>query len=252
MRRKGELRALVVIASPNNLADYQLQSINVDEEIKRSSDSLENIPLISLPIKEKNENATLKNIIRYLRGGSKVLDPNILYLVCHGTLVEGESWLFLEDENGGVKRISGSDFVTQINELRNRPSLIILGSCESAGTTTGNALTALGPRLAEAGIPAVLAMQGKISMKTLNEFMPTFFNTLQQFGEVDHAVAVARANIRDYYDHWMPTLFMRLKSGRIWYSPGFSQEEKGFYTWKSSYFIYKAEDLYGHRRPWIS
>src|SRR6185503_1193131 len=32
-------------------------------------------------------------------------------------------------------------------------------------------------------------------------------------------------------DAWMPVLFMRLKSGRIWYVPGFGDDRKGFEKW---------------------
>ena len=36
-------------------------------------------------------------------------------------------------------------------------------------------LAALGPRLAEAGIPAVIAMQGNVLQRTIATFMPVFF-----------------------------------------------------------------------------
>jgi hypothetical protein len=120
-----------------------------------------------------------------------------------------------------------------LNELETRPRLLVLASCESAGGQTGGALTALGPRLAEAGIPAVLAMQGKISMQTVAELMPLFFKELQRDGQVDRALAVARGAVRQQPDHWMPALFMRLKSGRIWYVPGFGDEQNEFEKWAS-------------------
>ena len=41
-------------------------------------------------------------------------------------------------------------------------------------------------------------------------------------GQIDRAVAVARGEVRDRPDCWMPALFMRLKSGRLWYLPGFA------------------------------
>jgi hypothetical protein len=87
--------------------------------------------------------------------------------------------------------------------------------------------------LAEAGIPAVLAMQSKISMETIAGFMPVFFGELQDHGYIDRAVAVARGAVRQRPDHWMPALFMRLKSGRIWYVPGFGEEEDEFEKWQS-------------------
>jgi hypothetical protein len=85
--------------------------------------------------------------------------------------------------------------------------------------------------LAEAGIPAVLAMQGSISMQTISEFMPVFFQQLQRDGQIDRAMAVARGAVRGRLDSWMPALFMRLKSGRIWYIPGFGDDRKGFEKW---------------------
>jgi hypothetical protein len=72
-------------------------------------------------------------------------------------------------------------------------------------------------------IPAVLAMQGKVSMQTIAEFMPVFFQELQKDGMIDRALTVARGVVRSRPDYWMPVLFMRLKSGRIWYVPGFGE-----------------------------
>jgi len=122
--------------------------------------------------------------------------------------------------------------VTRLHELAQRPRLIVLASCQSAGSPTqGNALAALGPRLAQAGIPAVIAMQGNVSLQTVAELMPLFFSELQRDGQVDRALAVARGAVRQRSDYWMPALFMRLKTGRIWYVPGFGGERGGFEKW---------------------
>jgi hypothetical protein len=113
----------------------------------------------------------------------------------------------------------------------------VLASCQSGGpgnephTTDDGTLAALGPRLAEAGIPAVLAMQGRVSMQTIAELMPVFFRELQRDGQIDHALSVARGMVRERPDHWMPVLFMRLKSGRIWYIPGFGDGSQSFEKW---------------------
>ena len=95
---------------------------------------------------------------------------------------------------------------------------MVLASCQSAGsgadarTDDDGALAALGPRLAEeAGIPAVVAMQGNVFMTTVARFMPTFFAELQRDGQIDRAMAVARGAVRDAPDWWAPTLFMRLR-----------------------------------------
>ena len=152
---------------------------------------------------------------------------DILYLVCHGTLSNDEPYLWLEDEDGKAAITPGQDLVTRLHALDQRPRLVVLASCQSAGSPTqGDALTALGPRLVQAGIPAVLAMQGNISLQTLAGFMPVFFKQIQQEGLVDQAAAVARSAVQDRPDHWMPALFMRLKSGlhlvctRLWERAG--------------------------------
>ncbi|MCP4285190.1 MAG: CHAT domain-containing protein, partial [Gammaproteobacteria bacterium] len=122
-------------------------------------------------------------------------------------------------------------------ELEQRPRLVVLASCQSAGTgaeargADEGALAALGPRLAEAGIPAVIAMQGNVTIKTVEEFMPVFFQELQRDGQIDRAMATARGTVRERPDWWMPVLFMRLKSGRIWYAPGFAEEQRGLEKW---------------------
>ena len=111
---------------------------------------------------------------------------------------------------------------------------MVLASCQSAGlggdarSNDAGVLAALGPRLAEAGVPAVLAMQGDISMETVSRFMPTFFHELQRDGQIDRAMAAARGAIRDRHDWWAPALFMRLRSGRIWYVSGLGRAGEPF------------------------
>ena len=198
-------------------------------ELARARDGLGGIPVTALPDSGGNRRASVNNLLALLRE----TEYDILYLVCHGALVKSEPWVWLEDDQGKVAHTSGSELVTALSELTMRPRLLVLASCESAGASAGDALAALGPRLAEAGIPAVLAMQGKISVETVAQFMPVFFHELQRDGQIDRALAVARGAVRKRHDHWMPALFMRLKSGRIWYVPGFADEQEDFDKWSS-------------------
>ena len=229
LNAQGEMRALVVVANPSDLGDYNLAEVDVASEIERAKAGLGEIPVAELPGAEGAQRATVNNLIDRLRSG----DHDILYLVCHGALVKEEAWLWLEDEAGKAARLSGKELVLRIKELQQRPRLVVLASCESAGDGSGRAMAALGPRLAEAGIPAVLAMQGKISMQTVTEFMPVFFGELARDGHIDRAVAAARGAVRGRPDYWMPALFMRLKSGRIWYIPGFGDDQDAFEKWQS-------------------
>ena len=227
LRPQGKLNALTAIANPSDLADYNLAPVDVEGELSRAKGALGEIPLTPLPGEDGSQHATLDNMVASLRE----VEYDILYLVCHGALVKDEPWLWLEDDQGKVARTSGQELVTRLKELTQRPRLVVLASCQSAGKSAGDALAALGPSLAEAGIPAVIAMQGNISMQTVAEFMPVFFEELQRDGQIDRALAVARGAVRHRPDFWMPALFMRLKSGRIWYVPGFSDDRQGFEKW---------------------
>jgi hypothetical protein len=236
-RSKGELRALVAIANPTNISDYgTLKPVNSVGELARAKTALGNDIRVEVLVDHK---ATLKNIVARLRDGF-----DILYLVCHGTLKKG-SWLWLEadDESGTAARVSGNEFATRVRELAQRPYLAVMASCESAGLGGGEARTAdndgvlasLGPSLAEAGVAAVVAMNGSVTMKTVEEFMPIFFSELRTNGHLDRAMAIARGTVRERQDYWMPVLFSRLRSGRIWYESGFrlSKTEKAFDKWKA-------------------
>ena len=222
LRPQAALRALVVIANPTDLGSYQpggqpLAALDVANELAQAKKGLGNIPVTALA---SNSSATLNNLGTHLRSGYDILN-----LICHGALVQGEPWLWLEDASGRTHRVAGSEFVTRLQELQQCPRLVVLASCQSAGV-----VAALGPRLAEAGVPAVLAMQGNVTMQTVDQFMPVFFQELQRDGQLDRAIAVARGAVRERPDWWMPVLFMRLKSGRIWYAPGF-QEQEGLKKW---------------------
>ena len=121
------------------------------------------------------------------------------------------------DEDGHGAPCSGANWSAGCATSR-LPRLVFLASCQSAGpVTTGGARTPArwprsGPRLAEAGVPAVVAMQGNIAMITAAG-SPRPSSELHEDGRVDRATAVARAAVRERPDRWVPVLFIRLKSG---------------------------------------
>lgn len=218
LRPKGDLKALVMIAAPQGLAEYKLADVDRNGEIERAKESLGAIPMTFLPAKP-DEHATLNQLVEKLRDGY-----DILYIAAHGTLTNAsEPLLWLENDEGKAERVLASQLAVRINELMNQPRLVVLASCQSAGKGAGNTLQAIGPRLSQAGIPAVIAMQGNVSMASIKNLMPLFFSELNRDGQIDRALAVARGSIRDAQDFWMPVLFMRLRSGKIWYVPGLGE-----------------------------
>ncbi|HYN87451.1 MAG TPA: CHAT domain-containing protein, partial [Ardenticatenaceae bacterium] len=230
LRAQRDLRALVVIANPANLRNYGLAPLDVGAELARARAGLGTMAHSALA---SGGSATLDNLVAAARDGI-----DVLYLVCHGTLQAGEAWLWLEDEQGALARVAGSEVATRLTELPDQPRLVVLASCHSAGSGAEarpgdeGALAAAGPRLAETGIPAVVAMQGSVTIETVAAFMPIFFKELQRDGRIDRAMAVARGVVRERADWWMPVLFSRLKKVRIWYVPGFAGKEP-FKQWKA-------------------
>ncbi len=188
---------------------------------------------------------------------------DILYLVCHGALLpddpdeEGSPerpYLILESAEGPYDRTDAGLLVDYIGNLppEKSPRLVVLASCQSGGqgkvpdtqkdpaeideeerSYDRGALAAVGPRLVDAGVPAVLAMQDNVTMETVRQFMPTFFTTLLQgAGQVDQAMAVARNRISQRLDWWVPVLYLRLRGGQLWYDPGFASAENAEFLWK--------------------
>ncbi len=222
LRPQSALRALVVVSNPSDLeSKFRLAPVDVAGEVARARAGMGEAIKVTTLASDGTTRASLDAMITVLRD-----TYDILYIVAHGALTpKGKAILFLEGSNGETAPTDGLDLVARLGELRERPRMIILASCESAAIpnfSEGGPLNALGPRLARAGIPAVIAMQGKVSMRTIERFMPVFFQELRKDGMVDRAMAVARGMVRDATDYWMPVLYMRLRNGQIWYVPSFS------------------------------
>lgn len=86
-RPKAELHALVVIASPTDVESdgpggRRLAALNVPAELARAKAGLEGIACAELA---SGGAATLDGLVTHLRDGC-----DVLYLVCHGALIEGE------------------------------------------------------------------------------------------------------------------------------------------------------------------
>ncbi len=242
LRPKEQLRALVVVSAPTDLADWGLDEVDATGELQRAQEALKSMDQIDVLAAAPlgSERVTGKNLLKYLQKGY-----DIIHLVCHGKLdwvnrkdqSKGKRpFLWLEQEDGTAERVDGETLVGVITNLdvNMRPRLITLVSCQSGGTgLTGDegVFSALGPRLAEVGIPAVVAMQANVSMLTMNQFLPPFYAKLAATGRVDQAMADGRALVADKHDWWAPVLFLRLRGGVLWYQAGVADPSKAFQFW---------------------
>lgn len=226
-RPRAQVRALLAIAAPTDLGVYRLAPIVATAEAQRVSQALAGVTITHLRASSA-ERATLDALHDALTG----TPYDILYLVAHGALDDGLPVLFLEDAQGKVERVAGERLVTLIAGLHERrPRLVVLASCESAGDGYAATLAALGPALARAGVPAVLAMQGQFTMATNARFAPALFRELLAHGAIDRAVNAARLLVADQPDWWMPVLYSQLQEGLLWEKPAASapQGPRSFY-----------------------
>jgi hypothetical protein len=233
-RPSSRLSILAAVADPTNLGSYadngiQLAPIDREKELEL----IRNAVGKTAKLTELEGPCTLRQLMIQLSKGF-----DVLYLVCHGALIapsqnddaprSPEPQLWLQDDTGQSSVTDGRSFASRLRDLHRPPRLVVLASCQSAGKAgvvsigRGGVLTALGPRLIEAGVPAVVAMQGDVEVETIHEFFPAFFDAVGRHGGVDLAMSEARALTRGRTDWWVPALFMRLRSGRIWYRAGFS------------------------------
>lgn len=211
---RGDLRALVAIAAPTNVEQYKLAPVDYDGEAKRASKALEAMATVDV-IGGPDDPCTMTRLFDALPK-----DVDILYLVCHGSIDRQgtESALLLQSETGEVARVSGQKLAEQFRARARPIPLVVLASCKSASAYGEHIHASFASALARAGVAAIVAMQGNITMETIEEMMPTFFEQLALHGRVDRAMAVARARVHRLgrTDAWMPTLYTRLKDGRLW------------------------------------
>lgn len=227
---RERLRALITIANPRGLDRYGIRPIDTSVHLGIAHQIVGPHECIELT----EDQASLDNLIDKLRQGC-----DLLYIVAHGGILNGVPRLALAESDGKEVFVSAESLVHCIRNLDEVPRLAILVSCESAGTgqDTDQAeitpFVALGPLLAEAGIPAVIAMQGAISIETATHFLEVFVATLQETGIIDIAAACARDSIHNRPDAWMPVLFMRSKSGVFWQRQQPAIDRSQFDKWKT-------------------
>lgn len=200
-RSERKLRALVVIASPVDLNQYSLSSIDTSTHLAIAQRNLSGMDLTMLS-SGSNQPAMWNAMMEHLQRGI-----DLVWLVCHSAARQGEIGLFLENECGEAQFVKGQEVTQQILALSQPPRLFVM-----AGVDT----TTVGVQLASAGAANTLTNNGMISMETYQRFINIFFHELLQDGQADRAAAVARSVVRNRPDWWVPVLMIRNRSGKVW------------------------------------
>ncbi|NTW97589.1 MAG: hypothetical protein HGB28_03470, partial [Oscillochloris sp.] len=109
---RDELKALVAVVSPRDLAKFKLQPFDGDAEADRVRKALGDIPAATLVSGPGQPPVSLNAICDALRFGY-----GIFYLVCHGVLRDGQPMLCLEGEDGGAAWVAGDELARKIADL---------------------------------------------------------------------------------------------------------------------------------------
>ncbi|UCG25945.1 MAG: CHAT domain-containing protein, partial [Chloroflexota bacterium] len=235
------LRMLLAIANPSDLeSEYGLKAVDPDQEVANLRPALDalqannQLKVTILPGQRKLDQGlqaeliaagyTIEERITSLENIQRRLpECDIFHFIGHGAFrgrhgeESANAALYLEKRDGTCERVLDEDIVGKLRAQGQMPQLFFLVACESAKTEIGQAFVGLAPRLVEAGVPAVVAMQDKIAISSARDLTRSFYEQLLKHGIVDRALNEARGAVYDTEDpNWsMPALFMRLRTGQL-------------------------------------
>ena len=215
---QSDLRALVMVANPENLDKYSLAPLDVATTVSGLKQALGNIPcdILANDLTDAVGKPTLNKLCQQLSSANPPY--TILHIVCHGTVIAGENIVYWSDENNQVLPVKRKDLIERLRQLGNKeglPHLTFLCSC-SSGSPLGGIAQSL---VRELGMPAVVAMTDKVSIKTGLALAQNFYPQLRELGTVDIALQKAMAGLADRYDIVVPALFSSFRDRSLFKMP---------------------------------
>lgn len=211
----GELRALVLAASPHRLQEYGLAPFDAAGAAARIGGAMAPLPASMLISPGAAPHRTGPPSLDALCEALTAERFTLLHIICHGQLrPDGETVLYLDDGNGEVRPVPAVQLIGRLGRLRGAhglPHLIFLAACETAHPGAEAALGGLGQRLVrELGVPAVVAMTARVSLELATELARRFYPRLSAHGAVDLALVEANAGLAEHADVLVPALYSRL------------------------------------------
>ncbi len=182
---EGPLHILGMVASPSDLPP-----LDVTSEKQRVVDAIKNLQDRGLVDIKWLEGETWHDLQQAMRNGTW----HVFHFIGHGGFDRNtdEGLIALKDEKDGqMYRLSATELghlLADHDSLR----LVLLNSCEGAKGGERDIFSSTAAILVRKGIPAVLAMQYKITDTAAIEFSRSFYEALADRMPVDAAVAEAR------------------------------------------------------------
>jgi ABC-type branched-subunit amino acid transport system substrate-binding protein/CHAT domain-containing protein len=177
------LRFLGITASP----DGQNQ-LNVGKEKEYIDIALKD--LVEKNYIGKDWKKAEKNVLSGLKSGDTV---HILHFIGHGHFSDGEGKIIFEGERGRGLSIPANQLRLALQ--RDTTLLVFLNACDTARGDSQDYLSNFAYKLAVTGIPAIVAMQFKITDDAAIQFAKTFYERIATGEPIDEAVTEARHHI---------------------------------------------------------
>ncbi|MFB8791317.1 MAG: CHAT domain-containing protein [Potamolinea sp.] len=246
---RRDLRALILVASPSDSKKYNLAEFDVEATVKSVKSALGEIPTDVLATVESAIGLpTLDELIKHLNDRTK--QYTILHFVSHGRMnKDSETVLYWSKADNTVEVVTATRLLEQLSLLRGArglPHFTFLSTCESASPEAEAGLGGFGQRLVrDLGMPAVVAMTEKVTIKTAQALAENFYRKLQESGEVDSALQEASATLAERQDITVPALFSRL-GGRLLFS---DQLDRDLTNAEITYGLDRLQKLLQERSP---
>jgi HEAT repeat protein len=231
------IRMVVAISSPSNLPSG-LAPIDIEKELDSLRHSLQGLQspgklkLTILPGTSGLSDALCKQLKQdgvVIQDGAttlkavqnQLLNCDLFHFLGHGVFRPGQpsgtSALLLERPDGRVELAKDDDIISRIGDGSKVPRLVFLAACESAKRSEDSleAFVGLGPKLTQAGVPAVVGMQDLVPMQLAQRLTSKFYQDLLEHGVIDQALNDARLTLFEnkHADWSIPVLFMRIRNG---------------------------------------
>jgi tetratricopeptide (TPR) repeat protein len=204
------LRILTMICSPK---DYP--RLDVEREWQNLQEAMQNLQGRGLVDMRRLDPPTLPALQKSLRREQY----HIFHFIGHATFskTNQDGLLLLEDEHREGYRLSGRGLGTLLHD--HRPlRLAILNACEGARTSSEDQFAGTAQSLIQQGIPAVIAMQFRITDLAAIVLAREFYGALADGYPVDAALTEARKAVKTQGNdlEWgTPVLYMRSPDGQI-------------------------------------
>jgi hypothetical protein len=210
---RADLRVLLLAASPKGLDEYGLKMFDVKASVTSTKAACGEIPCdVLAALDDALGPPTLEALCERITAGAYT----ILHLICHGAYDRSgeETLIFLAADNGNVDPVPATRLLQRLESLRGGkglPQLAFLSTCHSAKPEGEGALGGLAQRLVrDLGMPAVVAMTDRITVRTATDLASSFYQRIRVHGQVDLALTEATIRLAERGDVTVPTLFSRL------------------------------------------